>query len=166
LPERDASESPAPGEEGEQDEADNDEQPPFTTTTTSTHPRKRISSSPEIGDDEFDSDPEVSNCLLSEAEVEIKERIWVHENKDYLRAQQAKAIKLALIQADPSRGPTRPRKRRRTRLGDIGYLNGDGPDAKGSRASTPAEATRMMLEQRGFSKKINYKLLEEMYAET
>jgi transcription factor IIIB subunit 2 len=167
LPEGDASDTtPAPAEEGDEAENDDDEEPAFLKTiSTSTHPRKPISSDPEIGLDEFDSDPEVSNCLLSEAEVEIKERIWVHENKDYLRAQQAKAIKLALIQADPSRGPTRPRKRRRTRLGDVGYLNGEGPDGKGSRASTPAEATRMMLEQRGFSKKINYKLLEEMYDE-
>nr|KMM72772.1 transcription factor tfiiib complex subunit brf1 [Coccidioides posadasii RMSCC 3488] len=87
-------------------------------------PNKPVPDSEEIDPTEFDSDPEVRYCLLSPAEVEIKERIWVHENKDYLR--------------------------------------GDG-DRASSRASTPAEATRLMLERRGFSKKINYSLLEKMY---
>ncbi|KAL1960923.1 hypothetical protein VTO42DRAFT_5907 [Malbranchea cinnamomea] len=125
--------------------------------------RKPVSESETIDPTEFDSDPEVQYCLLSPDEVEVKERIWVHENKDYLRAQQAKALKRALAAADFHGGHVpKPRKRRKGRMGDVGYLNG-GADGKSSRASTPAEATRMMLEKRGFSKKINYKLLEEMY---
>ncbi|PKY08538.1 hypothetical protein P168DRAFT_308506 [Aspergillus campestris IBT 28561] len=130
-------------------------------------PRKVISESMEIDASEFESDPEVSNCLLSPAEVEIKERIWVHENKDYLRTQQAKALKRALEEADSGPGMHKPRKRRRGRMGDVTYLEGEGEegDGRNSRASTPAEATRRMLERRGFSKKINYRLLESLFGE-
>ena len=128
--------------------------------------RKPVSDSTEIDETEFESDPEVRNCLLSAAEIEIKERIWVTENKDYLRDQQAKALKRALTEAlRPGSG--KPRKRRRGRLGDVTYLEGDGEDedGKSSRASTPAEATRRMLEHRGFSKKINYRLLETLFGD-
>ncbi|EEP82391.1 conserved hypothetical protein [Uncinocarpus reesii 1704] len=128
---------------------------------------KPVSDSQDIDPAEFDSDPEVRHCLLSPTEVEIKERIWVHENKDYLRAQQAKALKRALAAADPSTagGAHKPRKRRKGRIGDVTYLAGEGGDGDraSSRASTPAEATRLMLERRGFSKKINYSLLEKLY---
>ncbi|OJD16745.1 hypothetical protein AJ78_03124 [Emergomyces pasteurianus Ep9510] len=151
-----------------------------TTQPILPQPPKPIPSTPEIHASEFDSDPEVKYCLLSPAEVEIKERIWVHENKDYLRTQQAKALKRALAEEEDmihgrvsgSSGMNRrPRKRRKGRMGDVRYLEGkgegeggDGVDGvTGTRASTPAEATRRMLEKRGFSKKINYRLLEEMY---
>lgn len=128
--------------------------------------RKPVPESEEIDAAEFEDDPEVANCLLSPAEVEIKERIWVHENKDYLRTQQAKALKLALSQASAPGVPAKPRKRRKGRLGDVTYLEGEeGEDGRSSRASTPAEATRRMLEKRGFSRKINYRLLESLYGE-
>lgn len=129
-------------------------------------PRKPVSDSTEIDATEFESDPEVRNCLLSNAEVEIKERIWVHENKDYLRTQQAKALKRALT--EPTARSGKPRKRRKGRMGDVTYLEGDGGedgDGKSSRASTPAQATRRMLEHRGFSKKINYRLLDSLFGE-
>ncbi|KAN0083125.1 hypothetical protein V8E54_002213 [Elaphomyces granulatus] len=130
-------------------------------------PKKPVSDSTEIDATEFDSDPEVANCLLSPSEVDMKERIWVHENRDYLRTQQAKALKLALSEATASPKPgTKPRKRRKGRLGDVTYLEGEeGEDGRSTRASTPAEATRRMLEKRGFSKKINYRLLESIYGE-
>ena len=128
-------------------------------------PKKPVSDSTEIDEAEFESDPEVRNCLLSSAEVEIKERIWVTENKDYLRTQQAKALKRALTDANRPAG-RKPRKRRRNRMGDVTYLEGEeGEDGRSSRASTPAEATRRMLEHRGFSKKINYRLLDSLYGE-
>lgn len=130
-------------------------------------PRKPVSDAAEIDASEFDSDPEVANCLLSPAEVEIKERIWVHENKDYLRTQQAKALKRALAEAAAGPGAkAKPRKRRKGRLGDVRYLEGEeDEEGRSTRATTPAEATRRMLEKRGFSKKINYRLLETLYGE-
>ncbi|KAJ5105883.1 hypothetical protein NUU61_003230 [Penicillium alfredii] len=128
-------------------------------------PKKMVSDSTEIDEAEFEDDPEVAHCLLSLSEVEIKERIWVHENKEYLRTQQAKALKRALAEATTGPSSRKPRKRRRGRLGDVTYLEGDGEDGDGrsSRASTPAEATRRMLERRGYSKKINYSLLDTLY---
>jgi transcription factor IIIB 90 kDa subunit len=144
---------------------------PESSSTTAAKPapappaRPPVSDSAEIEASEFESDPEVANCLLSPAEVEIKERIWVHENRDYLRDQQAKALKRAFSasEEDNNNGQKKPRKRRKGRLGDVTYLQGE--DGKSSRASTPAEATRLMLEQRGYSKKINYKMLFDLYGD-
>ncbi|KAK2882672.1 hypothetical protein FQN49_000104 [Arthroderma sp. PD_2] len=156
------------------DDAEVDADADANTTITPPQTQQPVSSEIEISPLEFDDDPEVQYCLLSPAEVEIKERIWVHENKDYLRTQQAKALRKALAEAgsDPSKASAqRPRKRRRGRMGDVTYLSGeggknaDGESVAGSRASTPAEATRLMLERRGFSKKINYQLFEQMYGD-
>jgi transcription factor IIIB subunit 2 len=123
-----------------------------------------VSDSTEIDATEFEDDPEVAYCLLSPDEVEIKESIWVTENKEYLRIQQAKAMKRAQEEANGGPAPRKARKRRRGRLGDVTYLEGEeGEDGRSSRASTPAEATRRMLEHRGYSKKINYSLLDTLY---
>lgn len=126
-------------------------------------PKKPVSSSTDIDESEFLDDPEVANCLLSAAEVEIKERIWVSDNKEYLREQQSKALKRALEEATGGESTRKPRKRRKGRLGDVRYLEGEDADGRSSRASTPAEATRRMLEVRGYSKKINYSMLESLY---
>ncbi|KAJ5924712.1 hypothetical protein N7466_008899 [Penicillium verhagenii] len=125
-------------------------------------PEVAVSDSVDIADTEFDDDPEIKYCLLSTEEVDIKERIWVTENKDYLRTLQEKNLKRALAEAMGTTTTRKPRKRRKTRMGDVTYLEGE--DAEGrSRASTPAEATRRMLEVRGYSKKINYSLLDTLY---
>ncbi|KAJ5386581.1 hypothetical protein N7509_009122 [Penicillium cosmopolitanum] len=127
-------------------------------------PQNQVSDSTEITENEFEDDPEVAYCLLSPAEVDLKERVWVSANKEYLRTQQAKALKRALAEATGGASSSKPRKRRKGRMGDVGYLE-DGQDGEGrsSRASTPAEATRRMLERRGYSKKINYSLLDTLY---
>ncbi|RYG94490.1 MAG: hypothetical protein EON58_16120, partial [Alphaproteobacteria bacterium] len=44
-----------------------------------------VNTSPDIGEDEFDDDPDVASCILGPEEVRIKERIWVTENEDWLR---------------------------------------------------------------------------------
>lgn len=128
-------------------------------------PVSSVSDSIHIDEAEFEDDPEVAHCLLSNEEIELKEHIWVHENKEYLRTQQAKALKRALAEATAGPSTSKPRKRRKGRMGDVAYLQGegDGEDGRSSRASTPAEATRRMLENRGYSKKINYSLLDNLY---
>ncbi|KAJ5760689.1 hypothetical protein N7520_007845 [Penicillium odoratum] len=126
-------------------------------------PKKVISDSVDIDATEFDDDPEIANCLLTPAEVDIKERIWVTENKEYLRLQQEKAMKRAFEEAMGGGTTRKPRKRRKARMGDVTYLEGQDGEGRGSRASTPAEATRRMLEVRGYSKKINYSLLDTLY---
>ncbi|KAJ5235058.1 uncharacterized protein N7469_004226 [Penicillium citrinum] len=127
-------------------------------------PKTQVSDSTEITENEFEDDPEVAYCLLSPAEVDLKERVWVSANKEYLRTQQAKALKRALAEATGGASSSKPRKRRKGRMGDVGYLeDGQDGDGRSSRASTPAEATRRMLERRGYSKKINYSLLDTLY---
>jgi len=117
----------------------------------------------EIDETEFDDDPEVANCLLSEAEIAVKEKIWVTLNADWLRAQQMKQIlkeKSELL--DGVRGPVRKR-RKGCRTGDGSLLRESGP------VSSAAEATARMLEKRlgpNASKKVNYNLLRRAYGGT
>lgn len=126
-------------------------------------PRAPISDDPELSESEFASDPEVMNCILTITEIEVKERIWTHENADWLRGQQQKQLKL---QMDEANGTTRTiikRTRRRGRMGDMrAYREGDD-DEDGPAASTPAEAAMKMLKKRGYSKKINYDALKKLY---
>lgn len=126
-------------------------------------PRAPISDDPELSESEFASDPEVMNCILTSTEIEVKERIWTHENADWLRGQQQKRLKL---QMDEANGTTRTivkRTRRRGRMGDMrAYREGDD-DEDGPAASTPAEAAMKMLKKRGYSKKINYDALKKLY---
>lgn len=126
-------------------------------------PRAPISDDPELSESEFAYDPEVMNCILTTTEIEVKERIWTHENADWLRGQQQKRLKL---QMDEANGTTRTivkRNRRRGRMGDMrAYREGDD-DEDGPAASTPAEAAMKMLKKRGYSKKINYDALKKLY---
>jgi len=139
---------------------------PLTTTTESV--LGTIPDSEIIPDAEFASDPEVTNCLLSPAEITIKERIWVHENRDYLRAQSAKLLKQQLAEQNGTARQIVRRKRRRGRMGDMrNYgINGEGGEGEGEGSvgpRTPAEATSMMMKRRGYSKKINYKVIDDLY---
>lgn len=128
-------------------------------TTIPSTPRPPVSVSPDIGEDEFADDPEVANCLLSEVEQAIKERIWVTHNEDWLRAQQAKLFKKTLEEAAGGGARKQKRPRNKGRMGDGSVLEGGSP------VDSPAEANRRMLEKRskGFSKHINYEKLNEIY---
>ena len=151
--------------------------PPIEQLSTTLAVLNTIPSTPIIPDSEFASDPEVSNCLLSPAEILVKERIWVHENRDYLRAQSAKLLKQQLAEQNGTTRQIIRRKRRRARMGDLrgyginsdddgeaaGAEGGGGAGRRGSRPMTPAEATAMMMKKRGYSRKINYKAIEELY---
>lgn len=133
-----------------------------TATLTAPAPAKRdIPNSEIIPEEEFADDPEVRDCLLTEAEVEIKERIWVHENAEYLRAQQAKMLKKQLAEENGTARTIVKRKRRRMRMGDMSAYEQDGEN--GSIASSPAEATLKMMQKRSYSKKINYETLKNLY---
>lgn len=112
-----------------------------------------------IGEDEFADDPEVQNALLTEAQVKVKEMIWVAHNEDWLRAQQTKQLQRAL---DEAQGKTKDkiRRRKRSRMGDLTVLEGGEP------VDSPAEANRRMLEKRApkqFSQRINYAALGKIY---
>lgn len=135
-----------------------------TETATSAAPalaKRHIPDSEIIPEEEFADDPEVRDCLLTEAEVEIKERIWVHENAEYLRTQQAKLLKKQLAEENGTARTIIKRKRRRMRMGDMSQYEQDGEN--GSIASSPAEATLKMMQKRSYSKKINYETLKNLY---
>ena len=128
---------------------------------------RNIPDAEEIGPEEFAEDPEVRNCLLTPAEVAIKERIWVHENRDYLRDQQAKMLKKQLEEENGTARVIVRRKRKKGKMGDLSRYAHEGDEAGAgagiSGATTPAEATIMMMKERGFSKKINYAMINSLF---
>jgi transcription factor IIIB subunit 2 len=77
----------------------------------------------------------------------------VHENKDYLRDQQRKMLKR---QMEERTGTVKVKKKRnrKKRIGE-----GEGS----SNASTPAEAMVNVMKRRGFSTKINYNAIKDMF---
>ena len=118
----------------------------------------------EIGEDEFADDPEVANCLLTQEEIAVKEKIWVTHNHDWLRREQERLLDKAM---DEARGKTKRKKRaKRRRPGQAGG-NGEEGDGSESPASTPAEASQRMLQRRNvrpaFSRHINYDKLQAIY---
>lgn len=142
--------------------------------------RSEIRMDPEILDDEFEDDPEIANVILTEQEVLIKEHIWVDENKQWLRDEHAKRIKKQLqdaadVAAGLVPGQSNKKKRRRgRRLGDVSYLKDNEKDSEGadvdgdqdeaSRARRSASiAMKGMLEQRGYSRRLNYDALKKMF---
>lgn len=128
--------------------------------------RPPIPMTADISDAEFADDPEVSNCLLTAAEVEFKTRIWTHENKEYLRAQQAKELKYKLAEANGTLPQIKTRTRRRKRIGDLRPYLGDDFPAEGSPvAETPEKAVEKLVQIRGFSKKLNYSMFSSVYGQ-
>jgi transcription factor IIIB subunit 2 len=123
-------------------------------------PVPAVRDDPEIGEDEFDDDPEVRNCLLNEHERKIKERIWVTHNEDWLRAQQAKILKKALDEANGVTGKPKKARAKKGRMGDGSVLEGGTP------VEDAADANQRMLAKRAktFSKHINYDRLSQFYA--
>ncbi|KAF2432685.1 hypothetical protein EJ08DRAFT_108624 [Tothia fuscella] len=114
-----------------------------------------------IGDDEFEDDPEVANCLLDEKEVIAKEQIWVTHNHDWLRAQQQRLLHEQMDEARGKKKKTAGERKKMPRRGD-GSVLGNTP------VSSPAEASSRMLEKRAnrtaFSKHLNYDKLKSLYA--
>ncbi|KAF6811855.1 transcription factor tfiiib complex subunit brf1 [Colletotrichum sojae] len=113
-------------------------------------PEKAVSMAPEVGEDEFADDPEVLNCVLAPEEVKIKELLWVNENKDWLRQNQERLFRKKLEKDKPK--VTRKRKKR-PRIGE----------GQTTPASTPGEAAVNVMKERGFSKRINYDAIRQMF---
>ncbi|KAK3686501.1 transcription factor TFIIIB subunit brf1 [Vermiconidia calcicola] len=121
---------------------------------------------PEELEAEFEDDPEVQNCLLSEAERVTKERIWVHNNEDWLRTQQEKKLVEAIAtsagrnEKGKKKGTKGGKRKRKGKMGDGSTL---------AEATTPIEtphdATEAMLERRApqISKYLNFQALARIY---
>ncbi|ODA76833.1 hypothetical protein RJ55_07351 [Drechmeria coniospora] len=113
-------------------------------------PRKEVSMTADIGEDEFADDPEVINCLLSPDEARIKELIWVNQNKDWLRKTQEKVF-LKKMEAD--RPKQTRRRRKRARMGE----------GQTSPANSAAEAAIGVAKDRAWSKRINYDAIRSIF---
>lgn len=97
---------------------------------------------PDVQEDEFADDPEVLNCLLTESERLIKEKLWLNENKQWLREQQEKDYKARTA-------PPKKNRRKNTRKPRLG-------EGQTSPASSAAEATVKLTKRIGLSRKFNY----------
>ncbi|BGP15753.1 hypothetical protein JCM10213_007952 [Rhodosporidiobolus nylandii] len=115
---------------------------------------EKISQSPAVQLDDscrldnLDED-ELDAFILTPQEVEMKSRLWMANNKDYLK-------ELAEKQTGPDGElkpvSKKPRKRTKPR---------DGTNATGINA---ADATTKMLEKKKFSKKINYDAIKNLFS--
>ncbi|KAF3049788.1 transcription factor TFIIIB subunit brf1 [Didymella keratinophila] len=120
-------------------------------------PNRNINTLPDIGEDEFEDDPDVANCILNPAEVKLKERVWLTQNEDWLREQQAKLLAAELEAALDK--PKKPKQKRKH------HQMGDGSVLEGQPAASAADAAHKMLKKRakGFSNHINYDRLKELF---
>lgn len=114
--------------------------------------------------DEIDDDDEVNAVKLTEEEVKEKERMWIAINHDFLIAQEKKRLKLV---ADELTGNnTGQFKRRRTTVSRTPLTSeGSRFNSGGNRTMSPAESTRQMLQKKAYSKKINYDIFPNLFAE-
>lgn len=118
------------------------------STRPITYKENTLIDAPDVGDDEFADDPEVVNCLLTEEERKVKERLWLNANKDWLREQQEKEYKAK--RAPPKRPRKNPRK---PRIGE----------GQASPASSAGEAALGAAKRLGIpSKRINYESITKM----
>ncbi|ODQ66544.1 BRF1-domain-containing protein [Nadsonia fulvescens var. elongata DSM 6958] len=113
-------------------------------------PPSQVNDHPEdlsdVDDDEIDS------FVLNPEEVEIKSRVWMTLNRDYILEQERKRLKM---EAEIANGTYKaPRKRRRHKPKDSSS-EGLPKDA--------SESTKAMLQQRTFSKKINYAAIDNLF---
>ncbi|KAJ7330777.1 transcription factor TFIIIB subunit brf1 [Desmophyllum pertusum] len=95
-------------------------------------------------------DDELDKCLLNENEIEIKTKLWMEENKEYLQKQKEKEEKEA---RDREEGNNQePKKKRKPYKKKVPT----GP------ASTAGEAIEKMLVEKKISSKINYEVLRDL----
>ena len=113
--------------------------------------------------DDLDEDPEVRDCMLSPEEQAIKEKVWVTENSDWLRKNQARQVAKELAERNGKAPQSKKRNRRRGRMGDMSKYHGPSEDGSVASFSSPEEATAAMMKQRSFSKKINYDMIKYLY---
>jgi transcription factor IIIB subunit 2 len=116
-----------------------------------------VNDDPEIGDQEFENDPDVATCILAPEEVRRKEAVWITENEEWLRAQQEKML-LAELEAAEDK-PKKPKQKRRH------HQMGDGSVLEGQPATSTADAVQKMIKKRApaFSNHINYDRLKELF---
>lgn len=115
-------------------------------------------------EEEFKDDIEVENCLLSPAEIKIKERIWVTHNEDWLRKQAEKEMLQLVAKATGLPGRKgRKAKKKRGKMGDRSVLaEAETP------IESPADAAKAMLDKRAPQKSqhVDFSALQRIYGRT
>ncbi|KAK0660450.1 putative transcription factor IIIB 90 kDa subunit [Cercophora samala] len=99
---------------------------------------------PIIREEEFEDDPEVMYCRLSEEDSKVKSQIWFNQNKDYLRQRQQKEYEEKIAK-------NKPKKKSQGKKARIG-------EGQSGPAASAEEATEQMLANRALliSTKVNY----------
>ncbi|KAI0160881.1 hypothetical protein GGR52DRAFT_562048 [Hypoxylon sp. FL1284] len=116
-------------------------------------PQRVLNMDEIISEQEFEDDPEVQFCTLSNDESKIKESIWLHRNKDWLRKKQEKIYRKQMEELGPPK-----KKRNRTKKPRIG-------EGQLTPASTPGEAAKEVLRKRAaYSKRLNYRAVESLFS--
>ncbi|OQO07814.1 hypothetical protein B0A48_06605 [Cryoendolithus antarcticus] len=110
---------------------------------------------------EFRDDPEVENCILSGQAAQDKEKIWLHENEDWLRAQYEKQLTKRMLEASG-------KDKRKTIKGRKAKKSDKLLTAAGTPAETPADINAAMLARSAptFSKYVNYEALQRVYGDS
>lgn len=121
----------------------------------------------EMLEREFENDPEVMFCILSEEEMKVKEQIWIAHNEDWLRSQHMKELQKK-IQGTEAAGKEKGRgrgkgRKKRSKMGDRTVLT----EAE-TPIETPADAAAAMLAKRagpGYSRYVDYDRLKSVYGD-
>ncbi|KAK3751451.1 hypothetical protein QZH41_000748 [Actinostola sp. cb2023] len=107
----------------------------------------------EEGDGELDltglDDDELDSCLLTNDEIEIKTKVWMEENKEYLEKMKEKEEREAREREQGISKPE-PKKKRKQK------------SKKAQPAATAGEAIEKMLVEKKISSKINYEVLRDL----
>jgi transcription factor IIIB subunit 2 len=115
------------------------------------NPESQVCMDVHVGDDEFAGDPEVENMILSPEEALIKEKIWLNNNKDWLRLKQKKEFEKKLAEEGPPKA--KRNRKKRPKIGE-GHAPMDPADA----AVQTMEKVKMTK-----SKKIDYQKLRGLF---
>ncbi|WFC98960.1 transcription factor TFIIIB subunit brf1 [Malassezia yamatoensis] len=111
----------------------------------------------DLGD--LDED-ELEGFILSEEEVKIKERVWMEFNKDYLEGALARQMK---AEADQKAGiSTAPKSVSSLEL--IQRKRQKPRDASTAPTKSAAESAKQMMQQKRWSRRINYDVLNSLFA--
>ncbi|KAE8226310.1 hypothetical protein CF319_g1075 [Tilletia indica] len=116
--------------------------------------RKRSMSAPIMPEDELVGldEEELDMYIATDAEIKIKERVWVEFNRDYLERELNKQLKIELLEKQGLPAVKREQRKRKPR------------DSSTPMARTAAEATQKMMQQnKKFSRKLNYDILNSMF---
>ena len=136
-------------------------QPSPTTTATTRRKSKRLSEKEQAEQDsisDFEDDSEVENLIMKDpAEIAKKTQVWMARNGDYLEQLARKAAELEAQAADPK---AQTKRKRVSRSKPSTAKNGSKEVPE-----TAAEAAKLALSNKKFSKKINYEVLEKLLSE-